>query len=150
MITPEDRQKEDLATFLTEQVDDDTEVKTVGVNSLPDIKTGEVVASLLMPTFALIAVKAGEHWALSPDEAEIAGEAYGAVIDKYYPDAGSRMGVEVTALLVTAGLIMPRMMVKKSKPAAKVESKEVGNKSDDLDSVNGGFGAVDEIRGVRH
>lgn len=90
----------------------------------PEIDTGEVIAQLLMPTFGLIALKAGAHWNLTPEEAQIAGNAYGEVVDKYFPDAGQSMGVEVTALIVTAGLVAPRLVMRETPPPPPQHAQE--------------------------
>jgi len=152
VITPENRQSEDLQAFIIEQDEIKTPQEIERLESLPEVNTGEVVAALLLPTFALIALKAGEHWALQPDEAEIAGEAYGAVIDKYYPNAGASMGVETTALLVTAGLVLPRMMmVKKPKEKpAKLTNEKDEIENTETEAVNGGFGELDNMRKQVH
>lgn len=65
--------------------------------------TGELLAALLRPTFDIVA----PDWRVTDSECEMLGQAYGAVIDKYFPDL--EMGVELTAVLVTAAVLGPRL-----------------------------------------
>jgi len=76
---------------------------------IPEIPTGEVVAGLLSATSGLLVMKMGKKWELEKEEAEVAGEAYGAVIDKYFPDVMGNMGVEITALMITVMLVGSRL-----------------------------------------
>lgn len=80
-------------------------------------KTGDVIAGLLVVTFGFVASKRGPHWQLSPAEANELGSAYGAVIDKYWPDFQS--GVELTAIGLTLAVAAPRLVedVKKQRSA---------------------------------
>jgi len=153
-LTPESRQAEELDGFMFELDQADEQGWPAGPvkqELVAEVPTAEIVAQLLGVTFGLIATKAGEHWALSEDEANVAGEAYGAVIDKYFPDAGQYMGVEVTALLITGGLIMPRLIMSKQKKieASPVVVEEENAKPVEVENVNGGFGAVDEMRSAK-
>lgn len=104
---------------------------------IPEVPTGEVVASLLSVTFALIATKKGEHWNLAPDEAETAGDAYGAVIDKYFPDSIGNMGVEITALMVTAMLVTPRMMENAPLETEKIAPSASGENVTSIEEFKG-------------
>lgn len=85
----------------------------------PEVKTGDVVAGLLKVSFDLIAARAGDHWALADEEAKAAGEAYGEVIDKYFPEV--EMGPEVTAVTVTAAIFLPKYMMHKAVEAEKAK-----------------------------
>lgn len=87
--------------------------------------TAEVLAPLLQITFGIVASRRGPHWALSDGEAKEAGEAYGAVMDKYFPEVS--MGPEVTAVMVTLAIVGPRVMQDKHeamKRAAAAKAKE--------------------------
>jgi hypothetical protein len=75
----------------------------------------------LVVTFNLLAKMRGDHWALDADSANEAGEAYAAVILKYFPNIQS--GPEITALLITAALIAPRIMVDKAISAQREAEK---------------------------
>lgn len=72
--------------------------------------SGAITAALVI-TFGLLVRLRGDHWSLTGDEAGEAGTAYAAVIEKYFPGAGG--GVEVTAILITAGIVVPRLAVDK-------------------------------------
>jgi len=72
------------------------------------VDTGEMLGGLLLVTFNnLLAPKRGDHWKLAPGEAETLGQAYGVVIDKYFPDLGT--GPELTAVLVSFAILGPRV-----------------------------------------
>lgn len=76
----------------------------------PKVNTGEMVASLLQITFnKILAPKRGKHWMLTTGEAGALGDAYGEVIDKYFPDISA--GPEATAVLVTLVIVGPRLSV---------------------------------------
>jgi hypothetical protein len=75
--------------------------------------TGELITALLRPTFDI----AAPNWQVTDMECAMLGEAYGAVIDKYFPDF--TLGAEVTAVLVTLAVFGPRM-----RRPAKAEPKE--------------------------
>lgn len=67
------------------------------------------------------------NWEVSQDECTALAECYSTVIDKYFPDAAGSFGVEVSALLMTAGVIGSRMMQGKPRKEKTVdELKHVG------------------------
>lgn len=74
----------------------------------PEMSTAEVCAFAARATFAVIASRRGDHWEISQGEADQLGEAYGALMDKYFPEA--QAGPELTAVVVTAMVVMPRAM----------------------------------------
>lgn len=74
----------------------------------------ELLTALLRPTFDIMA----PSWNVSDMECAMLGEAYGAVIDKYWPDFA--FGVELTALLATVAVFGPRM-----RRPAKAEPMEI-------------------------
>jgi len=89
-----------------------------------NIETGEILAPVLQITFGVIAAKRGAHWALTDAEAVELGRAYGAVLDKYFPDAANRFGVEITAIMVTAAAFGPRLIEDKRKAAEREARQE--------------------------
>jgi len=110
-------------------------------DSAPQINTGELVGQLLSVTFSMIALKAGKHWELTPEEAATAGEAYGDVLDKYFPDLGNNLGVESTAIMVTGMLVVPRLM----QNAPKAEAVKANAKAETRGEViAGNFGLNEE------
>jgi len=85
--------------------------------------TGELLAALLKPTFAVMA----PAWGVTDDECALLGNAYGAVIDKYFPNFD--FGVEFSALLVTLAVFGPRFkkpMRNTQQPAADAAAPEAG------------------------
>lgn len=63
----------------------------------------ELLTALLRPTFDIMA----PNWQVSDMECALLGEAYCAVIDKYFP--GLEFGIEIAAVLATAAVFGPRM-----------------------------------------
>jgi len=73
-----------------------------------DHETGDMVAAILGVTLnGLVAPMRGDHWKMSADECATLGHAYGAVIDKYFPNFNG--GVEITAIVVTLTAFGPRL-----------------------------------------
>ena len=95
-------------------------------------QTANVLAPMLQITFGLIAARRGKHWALSDGEADEAGKAYGAVIDKYLPDVA--MGPEVTAVMITLAIVGPRLGEDKRQEAKKAAAE---SKQDKESGANG-------------
>jgi hypothetical protein len=71
----------------------------------------------LVVTFSLLAKMRGDHWKLDADSANEAGAAYAAVLLKYFPNIQS--GPEITAILITAALVAPRVMIDKAQAAQR-------------------------------
>ena len=90
----------------------------VGLNSAEACKT------FLLLSFELIASRKGAHWKMNEEEATEAGKAYGALLDKYYPDI--ELGPEAAAVTVTAMIFLPRIAADKALAAeqAKKEAAE--------------------------
>lgn len=65
--------------------------------------TGAVLTALLRPTFDMLA----PAWDVSDEECKMLGEAYGVVIDKYFPNFD--LGPELAAVFVTFAVFGPRM-----------------------------------------
>lgn len=70
-----------------------------------DIKTGEVLTQILTPVADIVC----PAWKLQPAELQQLGDAYGALIDKYFPDGLTRWGAELNAALVTVMILGPRL-----------------------------------------
>ncbi len=68
----------------------------------PKPTNGELIGALLIPTFKHLA----PNWGVQAEECMLLGEAYGAVLDKYFPDL--KLGVEIEAVLVTFAVFAPR------------------------------------------
>lgn len=108
----------------------------------PGPSTGEMIAGLLSITFnKVLAPKRGRHWELTNKEAEAAGDAYGALLDKYFP--GFSIGPEGAAVAVTLVVFGPRVAIDaqiakarraqaedEPKPAGDDKPKPRGGKSD--------------------
>lgn len=77
-----------------------------------EISTAELLAAVLKPTFAIVC----PAWKITDKETQSLADAYGKVLDKYFPDLS--FGVELEALMITVIVFGPRY----GKPS-KVEEK---------------------------
>lgn len=76
----------------------------------PSAETAAMCTTLLGVTFNhALAPRLGDHWKLADDECSALGAAYGAVLDKYFPNL--RAGPEVAAIVVTLAVLGPRVMM---------------------------------------
>lgn len=71
-------------------------------------QAGPSTAELLLPVVGLMCGLFCPAWNIQQVEQQALAEAYGAVVDKYFPD-GINFGVELNALLITAAIIGPRL-----------------------------------------
>lgn len=74
-------------------------------------------ADLLLPIITLCCDKIVPAWGVTQDEKKMLSDVYAAVIDKWFPDG--IMGVEMTAIVVTAMIVLPRMDMQKKKQEDK-------------------------------
>ncbi len=89
-----------------------------------DSNVEAMVATVLGIGFSIVAVRAGDHWKLAPQELEILSKATVPVINKYVPDLEASPEV---ALVIAAGMVVvPRLMVSISQS----EDEEDGDKSE--------------------
>lgn len=96
----------------------------------PQIDIGQVLGQVIGATAGILA----PNWNIQPEESQALGEAYGALVDKYFPDTGmENWGAEITALTVTAMVFQSRAGVPMKKPEPKAinpvnENKPVNEK----------------------
>jgi hypothetical protein len=102
-------------------------IGTEGDDQAEQMSSAEVCTMAVSTTFALVAARRGDHWQLQDAEAQQMGEAYGALLDKYFPD--SVAGPEVAAVLVTATVIFPRAMADKAAQAEAEASEAAGDET---------------------
>lgn len=86
------------------------------------------IAGGLAITFSLLERRRGDHWKLTAAESMEAGEAYADVIEKHFPGVGG--GVEVTAILITAGLIGPRLLIDKMQATEAEEAQAAAEREE--------------------
>lgn len=83
----------------------------------PTIETSALLMGAFSPIFDIFA----PNWDVQTEEKQALCEAYGAIIDKYYPDGiAGRFSAELTALTVTGMIIAPRMGTPRKKPEKEV------------------------------
>lgn len=99
-------------------------VETEPESNGPEIETSELLFPIISMGFDIVV----PHWKVKKEEKKALAEAYGGLLDKYFPDAGEYFGAEITALMVTGMVCMPRMMVKPDEkevnPPDKPKSKQ--------------------------
>lgn len=71
---------------------------------VPTIPTAELVR----PALDLVCASIAPAWEITKEEKAALSDAYAAVLDKYFPD-GIAAGPEVAAIIITAGVIGPRL-----------------------------------------
>ncbi|MDP3859010.1 MAG: hypothetical protein Q8Q73_14755 [Stagnimonas sp.] len=110
---------------------DKLEQEAAGAESPPppppegEVSTGQLVGMILGPGFAILA----PNWKVTDAEIDQLGKLYGALLDKYVPDLKTAYGLEISAVLVTAAVIGPRLMVprhaepKKDAPAPAADAR---------------------------
>lgn len=93
----------------------DDEPKAQGV----DKPTGEII----LPIISVMSAVAAPNWEISDEENTVLADAFGDLLDKYFPDAPSYLGVEITALLAVGMVVAPR--IAEGKPLRhKIEPKD--------------------------
>lgn len=90
------------------------------------IPSGQLVEMAISPLFGMLA----PNWEVQPDEISALGEAYGALLDKYFPDGvATRYSVEFTALLCTATVFGSRIGTPRKKPKPKKKQEGEADES---------------------
>jgi hypothetical protein len=107
MQAPEQEHQEpipDEAAALLDQIEDEPGQDEPGQELATQIPS----ADLIRPLVVLVCTAVVPAWKIGKAEQDTLAEAYGAVLDKYFP-GGIEMGPELGAVLVTAAIIMPRL-----------------------------------------
>ncbi|MFK5947696.1 MAG: hypothetical protein QM500_02860 [Methylococcales bacterium] len=93
----------------------------------PETNSAEPViptSELIEPIVQMCAGVLVPNWKLQKAEIKVLAEAYGSLLDKYFPDTGKLMGVELNALLITAAVIVPRIGTPIKEPPPKPETEK--------------------------
>lgn len=119
--------------------------ETKSKKSASSITVGQAeINSLIVGVFSLVALKGGEHWAVSPDEAESISKPLSNVLEKMnMVEKVAEVSDGAMLLIATAMLIIPRVMItaelNKNKKVSKseivrkeLEKKEDGKESRDI------------------
>lgn len=79
-------------------------------------------AEIILPVLSMVCDLAAPNWRIGEAEKRALAEAYGALLDKYFPDGFMAWGVELNAVIVTAAIIAPRMRTPRiSEPEPQTE-----------------------------
>lgn len=70
---------------------------------------GPSTAEMIYPLCEFITTIACPEWEIAKKENEALAESYGLLLDKYFPNVASKLGVELNALLVTVAIFGPRV-----------------------------------------
>lgn len=85
----------------------------------PTISTDQVVKSMLTPMFTVML----PGWRVTEEEIEALSIAYGAVLDKYFPD-GIPFGIELSAVMITIVVFGPRIRAMRAQEKARKEREK--------------------------
>ncbi|MEW8346766.1 MAG: hypothetical protein AB2687_00515 [Candidatus Thiodiazotropha taylori] len=66
-------------------------------------------AEILQPIFEMGFGILAPGWGVTPGECKQLSEAYGQLFDKYFPEGMGDYGAEVSAVMLTAAVVLPRM-----------------------------------------
>ena len=82
-----------------------------------EVKTADVLYELLIPTFDLLA----PAWDVKREEQRALADAYGTVLDKYFPAGITKWGAELNAIVISVMVFYPRrgMPTHKAAPAQR-------------------------------
>lgn len=77
--------------------------------------TKDILEPVLAMGFGVLA----PNWQVQPQEVEQLADVYAQLLDKYFPDGLGDYGVEISAVMVTGAIVLPRL-----KTPRKVEQVE--------------------------
>lgn len=83
----------------------------VEVEPEAEVDVEGALTGMLPIVMGLVATRAGDHWNMEGQEAANVSAALTPVINKYFPDAGRALGVELTAIMIVGAAVVPRMMM---------------------------------------
>ncbi|MBT3041992.1 MAG: hypothetical protein KME67_03950 [Candidatus Thiodiazotropha sp. (ex Codakia orbicularis)] len=89
--------------------------------------TSEIIEPILQMGFAVLA----PAWQVSDPECKELAKCYGALIDKYFPEGMGQYGVEITAVMTTAAVILPRMKIPRKLEPKPPEQKPAEGSSNE-------------------
>ncbi|RTR33518.1 hypothetical protein [Shewanella atlantica] len=89
----------------------------------PQVTGKELVA----PVVALACTMLAPAWNIQKEEVDALSGAYGDLLDKYFPEGAGAFGVELSALLVTGAIIMPRLGTPRKEETKIDNTKEAAN-----------------------
>jgi len=124
-------QQSEFDAILSEAIDaDGGKIGDTGLveTEKDDDSDGIQTSELLFPIIDMAFEIMTPDWNVKVKEKKALAEAYGALLDKYFPDAGEYFGVEITALMTTGMVCMPRVVKKR-------KEKEINPKKEDEKTV---------------
>lgn len=86
----------------------------------PEIPTADLIAPIVGLACSVIC----PAWEIGAEEQGALSQSYADVIDKYFPEGAGAFGVELSALLVTAAIVTPRIKLPRKHEETKTEPKE--------------------------
>lgn len=93
-------------------INDEIYDQPTGQPEIAEPDTSEIIAPLLQMGFGVLA----PNWQVSEPEIEQLSIAYGGLIDKYFPSGVGQYSVEISAVMITAAVVLPRMKTPRKEP----------------------------------
>lgn len=90
---------------LEQAINDDVFDTQQGQPEIIEPDTKDVLAPVLQMGFAVLA----PNWQVSQPEIDQLAEVYSGLLDKYLPNGIGSYGLEVSAVMVTAAVVLPRL-----------------------------------------
>lgn len=132
-------QKNEFDDLLKEAFEvDGGEVNENGVIEAPvdeseQVSTEEVLFPIVCMAFDVMV----PHWKVKEKEKKALSEAYGALLDKYFPNSTEYLGVEITALMVTGMICMPRIIEGRQEKEVNPQKEPVKKKAKEKADFSG-------------
>jgi hypothetical protein len=99
----------------------------------PQQQQGPGAAEVLFPILQMGFGVMAPNWNVQDSEVQQLAECYGQLTDKYFPDGLGDYGVEISAVMVTAAIVLPRLKLPR-----KVEQKAANDSEYSQEAANDG------------
>ena len=106
-----------------------TAAAAIATTSEADYK--ELLTQLMGPMFAVMA----PGWGIQSSEVDALAGAYSPLLVKYFPDGPERFGPEISAVLVTAMVIVPRLKMPRTLESAPEKPQQTQGKAANDDAA---------------
>lgn len=126
----------------------DAEAEEQPAEELEDLPSAPPTSEMIYPIVSLVTAIAAPNWQIQDAENKALSEAYGDLLDKYFPDVGNSFGVELNALLLTAAIVAPRLgqprkIEEKPKESVNVEESQAETVNEVMPMMSGGGETVE-------
>jgi len=122
---------ENIADLEALQVEVTTDMNAgpVQPQTVNPVKVDDSVTDLLQPVLLMGFAVLAPNWQVTQPEVEQLSTAYGALIEKYFPNGKffDEYSVEISAIMVTGMVVVPKMSLPR-----KTEIKEIKNATNEI------------------